>query len=106
MVYDGYETPMNYPQTPELQARGMIQESPGHFEPGGKIGCQGFDTECFGRVMPAVQNVQTQVFSQGISPMLPFARDERVHLLIRRLLQIVARATAHDANAAADRRGN
>src|ERR1035438_7761310 len=38
--------------------------------------------------------------------MRPFTRDERVHLLLRRLLQILASATAHDANAAADHRAS
>src|ERR1035441_8060030 len=36
--------------------------------------------------------------------MRPFTCDERVHLLLRRLLQILACATTHDADAAANRR--
>src|ERR1035437_1356891 len=36
--------------------------------------------------------------------MRPFTRNERVHLLLRRLLQILACATAYDADATADRR--
>ena len=49
---------------------------------------QYLNAKSLGRVMPAVENVQTQFLRHGTDPMLPFARDERVHLFVRQLLQI------------------
>ena len=46
--------------------------------------------------MAAVKNIDAQFLRQRVSPMRPFAGDERVHAFLRRLFQIPARAAGHD----------
>src|SRR5882724_5434996 len=53
--------------------------------------------------MTSVENVHSQFFPQGISPMRTFARDECVHAFGGRLLQVTACPTRHHADAPANR---
>src|SRR4051812_36329428 len=82
-----------------LQARGMIEELPGHAEFVRQICSQSFDTECFGRVMATVKNIQTQFFGKRVSPMRSLAGDESVHALRGSFFQLAPRSTSHHADA-------
>ena len=55
------------------------------------MGRQCLDAERLRRVMPAVENIQTQLLSHTISPMRPFAGDKGINALIGGLLQFVPR---------------
>ena len=52
--------------------------------------------------MPTVEDIHTQIFSQCIRPMRPFAGNERIHAFRRSLFEIAPCATAHDADSAAN----
>ena len=53
--------------------------------------------------MAAVKDIQAQFLRQRVSPMRPFAGDERVHAFLRGLFQLRARAAGHHADAFACR---
>ena len=80
----------------------MIQKIPRHAELFGKLRGKRFHAERLRRVMAAVKNVQAQFLRHSKRPVRTFTGDERVHTLLSRALEFVARVAGHDADAFAN----
>ncbi len=79
----------------------MIQELPREFELVGKVFGQGFDSESFGRVMAAIENVDPKFFRDGVSPVWSLTGDEGINALLDGGFQFAACTTCDNADALA-----
>lgn len=83
------------------KARGTIDEGPGKAEPIGEVRGEGLDAEGFGRVVTAVEDIDTGVFSGGERPVRTLAGDESVDAFARGDREIGAGATGDHADSTA-----
>ena len=82
----------------------MIQKNPRHAELSREVRRQRLHAKRLRGVVPAVEDVQAQLFGHRERPMRALTGDESVQARVRRLAKLVAGATRHDANPPAERR--